>query len=232
MSAERAERIRHWHEDAYANARAAGEAGPRTVEYLGLTLVIPPQVQPITPVSRLLGEAVLAEARADDRVLDMGTGSGVNAILAARTAREVVAVDINPYAVEAATRNAERNGVADRVRVARSDVFDAVDGGYDLMIFDPPFRWFAPRDELESATTDEDYRAMTAFFRGARARLTERGRMLIFFGSTGDLAYLEELADSVGLSREVIARDTLSRDGAQVEYRTYRMRPAPSQGRG
>lgn len=233
MPAERAERIRRWHENAYANIRADGQAGPQTVDYLGLTLVIPPQVQPIFPVSHLLGEAVLAETRADDRVLDMGTGSGVNAILAARTAREVVAVDINPYAVRAATRNAERNGVTDRVRVAHSDVFSAVDGAYDLMIFDPPFRWFAPRDELEAASTDENYRAMTAFFRGAPARLTERGRMLIFFGSTGDLAYLEELADAAGLARVIVARDEVTRDGWQVEYRTYRMWPAESsQARG
>jgi release factor glutamine methyltransferase len=122
------------------------------------------------------------------------------------------------------------------VRVARSDVFDGVDGAFDLIIFDPPFRWFAPRDELESATTDENYRAMTAFFLGAHARLTERGRMLIFFGSTGDVAYLEELADETVFEREVAARLEWAKDGWQVEYRTYRMRPvagpgSPSQGR-
>jgi release factor glutamine methyltransferase len=238
MPAERAERIRRWHEAAYAGARADGEAGPRTVDYLGLTLVIPPRVQPIVPVSHLLGEAVMAEVRADDRVLDMGTGSGVNAILAARTAREVVAVDINPYAVEAAAANAERNGVADRIRVTHGDVYDDVDGAFDLIIFDPPFRWFAPRDELEAATTDENYRAMTAFFRGARARLTERGRMLIFFGTTGDVVYLEELADGAGFDRAVVARLAGGTDDWPVEYRTYRMWPAspssasPSQGRG
>jgi len=237
MPAERAERILRWHENAYTNARSDGAAGPRTFDYLGLTLVIPPQVQPIFPVSHLLGEAVLAETRADDRVLDMGTGSGVNAILAARTATEVVAVDINPYAVDAAARNVERNGVSDRVRVGHSDVFDAVDGAYDLIIFDPPFRWFAPRDELEAASTDENYRAMTAFFRGAQARLTSRGRMLIFFGSTGDLDYLEELADETGFERTVVARLAGARAAApdeeplSVEYRTYRMWPAPSQAR-
>jgi release factor glutamine methyltransferase len=37
---------------------------------------------PISRVSRLLGEAVVDEVKPDDRVLDMGTGCGVNAILA------------------------------------------------------------------------------------------------------------------------------------------------------
>jgi release factor glutamine methyltransferase len=50
---------------------------------------------PITGASHLLGQAVLADVRESDRVLDMGTGSGDNAILAASKANDVVAVDIN-----------------------------------------------------------------------------------------------------------------------------------------
>ncbi|MGH7722919.1 MAG: ABC transporter permease, partial [Candidatus Dormibacteria bacterium] len=72
-------------------------ASAQTFDYLGRTIVVPPEVQPITGMSHLLGEAVLAEVRAGDRVLDMGTGSGVNAILAASTATSVLAVDISPH---------------------------------------------------------------------------------------------------------------------------------------
>ena len=142
-------------------------------------------MHPITGVSHLLGEAILAEVRPNDRVLDMGTGCGVNAILAASRGADVLAVDINPYAIDAARQNAERNAVADRVEIRHSDVFEAVDGRFDLVIFDPPFRWFAPRDPLEAASTDENYRALTAFFRQAREHLTERGRLLVFFGTLG-----------------------------------------------
>jgi release factor glutamine methyltransferase len=46
---------------------------------------------PVTPVSHLLGEAVLAHVRDGDRVLDMGTGSGVNAVLAAARPAEFTA---------------------------------------------------------------------------------------------------------------------------------------------
>ncbi len=89
--------------------------------------------------------------------------------------------------------NVLRNGVADRVEVRRSDVFSDVDGIFDLIVFDPPFRWFAPRDFLEAATTDENYDAMTRFFRQARRHLADGGRMLIFFGTSGDLAYIQQL---------------------------------------
>jgi release factor glutamine methyltransferase len=222
VSPERAERIRQWHERAYETAKADAGAG-QTFSYLGRTLVVPPEVQPITGMSHLLGEAVLAEVREDDRVLDMGTGSGVNAILAASKAPDVVAVDINPYAIEAARLNAERNGVADRIAVRHSDVFSDVDGEFDLIIFDPPFRWFAPRSPLEAASTDENYRAMTAFFRQAKQHLTRRGRMLIFFGTSGDVAYLEQLAGEEGFTSDVVARQGLVRDDWQVEYFTFRM---------
>jgi len=72
--------------------------------------------------------------------------------------RPLPAVDINPHAVAAARENAARNGVADRVDVRESDVFSVVDGVFDLVVFGPPFRWFAPRDWLEVATTDANYR--------------------------------------------------------------------------
>ncbi|WP_337312448.1 hypothetical protein [Candidatus Aeolococcus gillhamiae] len=62
MSAERAERIRRWHEAAYQAAKREGASG-QTFEYLGRTIVVPPQVQPITGVSHVLGEAVLADRR-------------------------------------------------------------------------------------------------------------------------------------------------------------------------
>lgn len=71
VSAEQIERIRHWHEDAYTRRQSEMPA-VRTFDYLGLTLTVPPEVQPIASVSHLLGEAVLAEVTPDDRVLDMG----------------------------------------------------------------------------------------------------------------------------------------------------------------
>ena len=104
------------------------------------------------------------EVREGDRVLDMGTGSGVNGIVAASGSREVLAVDVNPAAVACASDNAERNGVADRVEVRESDLFQNTPGRFDLIIFDPPFRWFRPRDMYERGTADENYRTLTTFF--------------------------------------------------------------------
>ncbi len=229
LSPEHVERIRRWHEEGLRAARAEAGTDGQTFDYLGLTLYVPPQVQPIYGMSHLLGEAVLAEVHPGDRVLDMGTGCGVNGILAARAGADVLALDVNPEAVRASQDNARRNGAADRFEVRFSDVFDAVDpaadGPFDVVVFGPPFRWFQPRDLLEMATADPGYRALTRFMREARLHLSDRGRLLVFFGSSGDLSYLQRLIAEEGFGTEVLARKTLVEDGQQVEYVTYRLTP-------
>src|SRR5207302_4179263 len=140
MSAERANRLREWHDDAYHLQRANL---PTRMSFMGLDLHVPEDVfaPPDLAEGDPFHQAVLAEVRPADRVLDMGTGSGVSAILAARVSSRVVAVDINPKAVYCASANAARNGVRDCITFLTSDVFETVEGEFDLIVFDPPFRW-------------------------------------------------------------------------------------------
>lgn len=56
-----------------------------------------------------------------------------------------------------------------------------------------------------------------------RQHLTHRGRILIFFGSSGDLDYLRHLIDQEGFQRQVLAQHRLDRDGWQVDYFTFRL---------
>ncbi|MBC7227523.1 MAG: 50S ribosomal protein L11 methyltransferase [Thermoflexales bacterium] len=68
------------------------------------------------------------------RVLDLGTGSGILAIAAAKLgAKRVLALDTDPQAVAVARENVYRNGVADRVRVARGSLARAI-GKFDLVV--------------------------------------------------------------------------------------------------
>ncbi|NDY43095.1 methyltransferase [Dissulfurirhabdus thermomarina] len=67
-------------------------------------------------------------------VLDVGTGTGILAVAAARLgAAAVTAVDVDPDAVEAARKNARVNGVAAVVRVVRGSA-DAASGAFDLVL--------------------------------------------------------------------------------------------------
>ena len=53
-------RIRRWHEEGLRAARAKAGINSHTFDYLGLTLYVPPHVQPIYGMSHLLGEVVPA----------------------------------------------------------------------------------------------------------------------------------------------------------------------------
>jgi release factor glutamine methyltransferase len=155
----------------------------------------------------------------------------VNAILAASRAADVLAVDINPVAVQCARQNAVTNSVESRIEFLQSDVFDRVGGTFDLIVFDPPFRWFAPRDPLEAAITDEDYRGLTRFMRDAPSRLNAGGRILLFFGTSGDLAYLLDLIQRSGLGHEVVSSQKLVKSDWTVDYYVFRLTAAWSRHR-
>lgn len=85
------------------------------------------------PATRLAVAAIEAHGPGR-RVLDVGCGSGVLGVVAARLGAEaVVAVDIDPEAVRATAANAAANGVGDRV-TASLDPASALDGSFDLVV--------------------------------------------------------------------------------------------------
>lgn len=86
------------------------------------------------PTTQLCLEAVEELVRPGQRVLDMGTGTGILAIAAARLgAAEIVAVDNDPNAVVATRHNARANQVDDRVRAVHGSLAET-SGSYDLVL--------------------------------------------------------------------------------------------------
>lgn len=90
------------------------------------------------PSTRLCLILLEAHLRPGDSVLDLGTGSGVLAIAAAKLgAASVLARDIDPIAVEAARENVARNGVNHVVRVEEGSLPEAggqAKAGFDLVL--------------------------------------------------------------------------------------------------
>ena len=151
-------------------------------------------------------------------VLDLGTGSGVLAVAAARTARSVVAVDLNPAAVRCARINALLNGVEDRVEVREGDLFAPVAGErFDVVLCNPPFYRGEPRTPLDGALFSTDFAERLS---GALSlHLTPQGFALVVLSSDGDIAGFEAAFRDAGLAFQTVAE----RDLVSEQIRLYRL---------
>lgn len=118
------------------------------------------------------------------RVLDIGTGSGIQALTAMKKTKDVLAVDIDDYSVIYARSKG--------VNAIQSDLFKNVNGRFDLIIFNPPY---LPKDIKEKKEIDrlvcggkEGKELIEKFFNEVRDYLNEDGRILIVFSSlSGDV---------------------------------------------
>jgi release factor glutamine methyltransferase len=155
------------------------------------------------------------DVRDGDEVLDLGTGAGFAAVLAARRAKRVVATDVVPECVALAAQNAALNGVADRVETRPGDCYDPVRGeAFDLIVSGPPQMPTPPGREREDWMARADnggadgWALLDRLIAGARAHLKPGGRLLFsLFGFLGERTGLAKL-EAAGLAARVAARET------------------------
>jgi methylase of polypeptide subunit release factors len=106
----------------------------------GLVELMIPQAVHMPPPSSI-ELAGLLDVRPGDSVLDLGCGSGLLSIAAAKLgARQVIATDVDPLAMAAARRNALVNGLADRIEGREGSWFEAVgeEERFDVIVATPP----------------------------------------------------------------------------------------------
>lgn len=91
-------------------------------------------------------------ASAPVRIADVGAGSGVIAVTLAKHAPNstLTAIDLSPAALAVARRNAEAHGVAERIALVESDLFDRVDpqARFEFVVSNPPYITTAEMAEL------------------------------------------------------------------------------------
>ncbi len=164
----------------------------------------------------------------DWEVLDMGTGSGVGAVFAAKHARRVVAVDINPAAVRCAGINALLNQLDHKIEVRHGDLFAPVTGErFDLILFNPPFVKGAPQNDRDRAWRSRD--VAERFAAGLGDHLKAAGSAVVLLSTFGDgLAYLEEFRKQ-RLEISVLAERRFVNERLTL-FRLSPCRLAPSQG--
>lgn len=178
----------------------------------GLDLVIAPGV--LHPAhfasSRILAERLSHLDLHGRSVVDLGTGSGLLALVAARGGARVLATDISGVAVECARANAQRNALSDRVSVLESDVWDNFPAGtlFDLVVTNPPFYPRAATSIADHAFASGDRHAFfSRLAHGLRPRLHPEGALLLIHSSDEDFAPIARILEDRGL-RETAAEES------------------------
>jgi ribosomal protein L3 glutamine methyltransferase len=170
--------------------------------FAGLELYVDERVLvPRSPIAELVLQRFepWVDARRVRRILDIGTGSGAIALASAVAfpKARVDAVDVSVPALTVARRNLRRLNLAKRVRMLRSDYFDAVDGcRYDIIVSNPPYvgraemralpREYAHEPRLGLASGADGLDAVRAIFAAARQHLRRDGILVVEVGNTED----------------------------------------------
>lgn len=133
-------------------------------EFFSLEFEVSPAVLIPRPDTETLVLAALEAATPNCSIFEIGTGSGAVAVSLARhlPSARIVATDLSAEALEIALRNAERHGVACRIRFLQGDLFQPLDAEarFDLIVSNPPY---IPSAEIETLSrTVRDFEPRTA----------------------------------------------------------------------
>jgi release factor glutamine methyltransferase len=180
----------------------------------GFDLFVPPSV--LNPrlfrTGLLLAQVVERECAPADRVLDLGSGSGVVGLAAARAGASVLAVDKNPAAVRATRINAMLNRSA--IDAVESDLFENVADAerFTLIAFNPPFFSRPQGGDLALALADgPGLPTFDRFCGECRRWLAPGGRALIAGSTNGALTLMRRIYEQHGFTwRTLVARERIS----------------------
>lgn len=167
--------------------------------FMGLPFFVDERVLvPRSPLAELLQNGLqpwLGE-REPGRILDLCTGSGCIGIAAATVFAdaEVDLSDLSADALDVAAVNIDTHEVADRVRTLRSDVFESIEGRYDIILSNPPYvdaedladmpAEFRHEPELGLAAGDDGLEIAHRILASAGNHLTPGGLLIVEVGNS------------------------------------------------
>jgi release factor glutamine methyltransferase len=161
--------------------------------------------------SVILAKLVSSLALSGKSFLDVGCGSGLIAMCAARAGAHVVAVDINAEAVRCTLANAEQHKL--QITAQQGDLFSTIhDRQFDLIAFNPPFLLGTPQSPREMAFYGgSDFDVIRRFAAGVRVHLRCDGSIYMVLSSDIDIERIERIFvdQAFKVSRALAARRLL-----------------------
>jgi SAM-dependent methyltransferase len=155
--------------------------------------------------ARAIKHELLAQPRRLRRAADLGCGSGAGGVVVARHAScaELVLTDINAAALQIARVNADAAGLQNVVTL-RSDLFEEVEGEFDLIVANPPYLNDPLQRTYRHGGGELGSRLSIRIARAAKDRLSPGGTLLLYTGSP--------IVAGVDRLRQAVERDLTGSD--------------------
>jgi release factor glutamine methyltransferase len=181
------------------------------LDYKGIHYQTHPEVYEPAEDTFLFAENPQVERR--DHILEIGTGTGLIAIIVSRQCRTVTATDVNPQAIDCAVKNIITNK-AYNVKLKQGDLFEPVQNEkFDLILFNTPYLPTSEEemvdDELDAAWDggEDGRKVIDQFLEGVKDHLNPGGRVQLVQSSLSDIDKTIAKLKEIGLEASVTARE-------------------------
>ncbi|MDP6751085.1 MAG: class I SAM-dependent methyltransferase [Candidatus Poribacteria bacterium] len=158
--------------------------------------VLPPQSQETATLFR----QGLENLPRPSGLLDLGCGSGLLSIMAARLfpQAQIIATDIMPEATATTKINLQKQELQNRVEVCQGDLFQNLKGQtFDVIIFNAPWVVARVRSRAEIPTNDEKQQTITCFFEQVDRHLAPQGHLLLGYADHSGEKAINRLTDLI-----------------------------------
>jgi ribosomal protein L11 methylase PrmA len=170
----------------------------RKIKFLEYSFIINPNVFPIDSdfsyTSKIIAKRI--RPKKTDFVLDVGTGTGVFAVIAAiRGAKKVVAVDIDNNSLKNANENVNLNKLEKVIEIRKSNLFSNIKNSekFDIITANLPLADVNHKTKVKHFLFDYKYKTHEKFLSQAKKHLTKNGIILIPSGEIANEKRLLEL---------------------------------------
>jgi len=161
--------------------------------------VLPPQSQETATLFR----QGLENLPPPSSLLDLGCGSGLLSIIAARLfpQAQITAIDIMPEATATTKINLKKQELQNRVKVCEGDLFQSLKGQiFNVIIFNAPWVVAKVRSRAEIPTNDEKQQTITRFFEQVDRYLAPQGHLLLGYADHSGEKAINRLTDLINLA--------------------------------
>ncbi|MFA5381649.1 MAG: HemK2/MTQ2 family protein methyltransferase [Candidatus Micrarchaeia archaeon] len=145
------------------------------------------------------------------RVLDVGTGCGIQAVIASKTADYVLGIDINEKAVTLAKQNAEKNK-CDNCEFKKSDLFENIkkDEKFDIIIFNPPYLPTENEDKIKGELNKaldggkDGRETIDRFLKEVKNYLNKNGKIILVDSSLDNTKQTIDILENQGFKVKIL----------------------------